>query len=95
IYTGRSPLRRIRNSKDVLPGDIVVFGDSHVEIVTEIRKHGWGADDGFCSIGAGRGNPHSHDEGDGQPVCDHFYSFSFPWQKSRELGDTNNSYYQL
>jgi hypothetical protein len=95
IYRGMSPLRRIRNSKDVLPGDIVVFGDSHVEIVTEIRKYGWYADDGFCSIGAGRGNPHSHKLGDGQPKCDHFYSYSLPRQNSRELEDKNNSYYQL
>ena len=54
IYMGKSSLRKRNSYKDVEAGDICVFGTGHVEIITSIQRN-LIADDGFCSIGAGRG----------------------------------------
>ena len=57
IYMGHSFLRKRENYKEVQVGDIVVFKyfgtPEHVEIITDIQNN-LIADDGFCSIGAGR-----------------------------------------
>jgi hypothetical protein len=89
IYFGKSFLKKRSSYKDVKIGDIVVFGTQHVEIITEIIKN-WIADDGFCSIGAGRGvNPVSI-AGDGKIKCDSFFSFG-----TRELENKSNSYFHI
>jgi hypothetical protein len=93
IYRGQSPLKKRRNYKDVEVGDIVVFGDYHMEIITQLRKNYWIADDGFCSIGAGRADNPTNKEGDGKPRCD--TAFSFALGDTREIGDKNNSYYYI
>ena len=51
IYAGHSILTKRRNVKDVQVGYIVVFGSHHTEIIVEVRKGHWLADDDFCSIG--------------------------------------------
>lgn len=86
IYMGKSFLKKRNSYKDVQAGDIVVFGKGHVEIITEI-KNNWIADDGFCSIGAGRG---AGREDMGSIRCDSFFS-----DGRRELENSNNSYYYL
>ncbi|MCQ4140628.1 hypothetical protein [Chryseobacterium sp. EO14] len=89
IYAGKSFLNKRSNYKDIKAGDIVVFGTHHVEIITEIKKF-WLADDGFCSIGAGRGRSYEEREGDGKIKCDSFFSFG-----TRELENKDNSYFYL
>ncbi|WP_064968175.1 hypothetical protein [Tenacibaculum ovolyticum] len=88
IYMGKSFLRKRNSYKDVQKGDIVVFGSSHVEIITDIENN-WIADNDFCSIGAGRGG-NRYDMGDVR--CD-----SHKWYigGSRELKDSNNTYYSI
>jgi len=59
IYNGKSPLKIRTSDKDVQVGDIVVFNNDygegeHVEIITKIQRNHM-CDDGFCSIGVGRG----------------------------------------
>ncbi|WP_422092011.1 hypothetical protein [Tenacibaculum ovolyticum] len=89
IYMGKSSLRKRNNYKDVEAGDICVFGTHHVEIITSIQKN-LIADDGFCSIGAGRGvNPETID-GDGNIKCDSFFSIG-----TRELENNNNTYFYI
>ncbi|MFM2375668.1 MAG: hypothetical protein RLZZ165_765, partial [Bacteroidota bacterium] len=91
IYTGMSPLRQRRNPKDAEVGDIVVFSRlGHVEIITEIEKRQDSKHGGFCSIGAGRGNPHSHPEGDGIVKCDSRSAY-----RHRQLEYEGNAYFQL
>ena len=53
-YSIQSSLKKRNSYKEVQGGDIVVFGEQHVEIITSIENH-LIADNGFCSIGAGRG----------------------------------------
>ncbi|WP_299431378.1 hypothetical protein [uncultured Aquimarina sp.] len=88
IINEQSTLKKRANYREVEPGDIVVFGKSHVEIITSITKHVF-SDDGFCSIGAGRGQRGS--SGDGTIRCDSALSFS----ESRELENDNNTYFYL
>jgi len=93
IYAGKSTLTKRDSYKDAEVGDIVVFGDYHVEIITEIQNN-WIADDGFCSIGAGRGN--SRDDM-GSIRCDSKGGiFGIPYiGGARELEDSNNTYFYL
>jgi hypothetical protein len=96
IYAGHSTLHKRRNVKDVQVGDIVVFGTSHVEIITELRKNqvifsSFKADNGFCSIGAGRGDNPTNNKGDGKVRCDSTFTPS----EDRELGNSEHSYYYL
>jgi hypothetical protein len=90
MYAGHSTLKRRSSYKDVKVGDIVVFGSYHTEIIVEIRKGHWLADDDFCSIGAGRGDSPNDNDGDGKLRCDSRF-----WFGSRELEDKNNSYFYL
>ncbi|ELY2016606.1 hypothetical protein SL053_000479 [Flavobacterium psychrophilum] len=89
IYMGKSSLRKRSSYKDAKAGDIVVFGTHHVEIITEIQKN-WIADDGFCSIGAGRTDSYKENDGDGREKCDSFFSIG-----TRELNNKENSYFYL
>jgi hypothetical protein len=91
IASGKSFLHKRSSYKEVEAGDIVVFGTHHVEIITAIRKY-WMADDGFCSIGAGRASNPIEKKGDGKERCDTAYGFSLSGD-TRELGDENNSYF--
>jgi hypothetical protein len=88
IKIGRSPLLKRNSYKDVEIGDIVVFGTTHVEIITDVQNN-WIADDGFCSIGAGRGGT-KEDMGDIRCDSDNWYVGG-----SRELNDPNNTYYHI
>ncbi|WP_281980665.1 hypothetical protein [Tenacibaculum mesophilum] len=87
IYMGKSSLRKRKNYKDVKVGDIVVFGKGHVEIITSIQKY-WVADDGFCSIGAGRGRGRSYM---GSIECDGALTLS----GKRELNNSNHTYFYI
>ena len=90
IYMGKSFLRKRKSYKDVEAGDIVVFGTSHVEIITSVQNN-WILDDGFCSIGAGRGGSgESGRDNMGKVKCDGFFSGI-----TRELDNSDNSYYSL
>ncbi|OEK08996.1 hypothetical protein A8C32_13955 [Flavivirga aquatica] len=86
IYNGQSFLKKRNSFKNVQAGDICVFGTSHVEIITKIHKN-WIADDGFCSIGAGRGG---NRDDMGLIKCDSFFSFG-----KRELDNDNHTYFQI
>jgi len=88
IYKGKSSLKKRKNYKDVQAGDICVFGTLHVEIITKVQNN-WISDDGFCSIGAGRGISR---EQMGKVKCDGFIDLSFG---SRELDNNNNTYYYI
>ncbi|WP_299215073.1 hypothetical protein [uncultured Aquimarina sp.] len=88
ILSGQTSLKKRESYKEVSPGDIVVIGTGHVEIITSIATHMF-ADDGFCSIGAGRGSD-SEGSGNGQVKCDGVFSSSV-----RELDNDNNTYYYL
>jgi len=90
ILSGQTSLKKRASHKDVQPGDIVVFGKGHVEIVTSLADH-WFADDGFCSIGAGRGDSYDNN-GNGQIKCD---PSGMDRYESRELENTNNTYFYL
>ncbi len=85
IYYNHSPLKKRESYKDVEIGDIVLFGETHMEIITDI-EHNWIADDGFCSIGAGRPNKSEM----GIEKCDGFFS-----DNTREIDNRNHSYYYL
>jgi len=94
IYAGHSTLHKRRNIKDVQVGDIVVFGSYHVEIIVELRKNQmffsrFKADDGFCSIGAVRGDSPFLDQGDGKLRCDSASTIS----STRELDNSEHSYF--
>lgn len=92
IYKGQSVLKKRESYKDVKEGDIVVFGTTHVEIVTSIQKNSF-VDDGFCSIGAGRGMSR---EQVGSIKCDSDWGWSLPYLGgARELKDDNNTYFYL
>ncbi len=86
IYKGKSSLRKRNSYKDVQVGDICVFGTHHVEIITGIQNN-WVADDGFCSIGAGRGGSR---EEMGLMKCDSFFASG-----SRELDNDDHTYFQI
>jgi hypothetical protein len=88
IYSGKSFLNKRSSYKEVQVGDIVVFGRHHVEIITRIMKYAI-ADDGFCSIGAGRASNPKNSDGDGKPRCDSSFSF----REIRELENKENSYF--
>ena len=92
IYTGRSFLRKRSTYKTVQAGDIVVFKyggiPTHVEIITKIQNN-WIADDGFCSIGAGRGGSRSDM---GTIKCD---SHNWYIGGRRELKDSGNQCYYI
>ncbi len=91
IYRGQSFLRKRKRYKDVQAGDIVLFGKSHVEIVTSIQENIF-ADDGFCSIGAGRGGDSSTGRDSmGSIRCDKWIEL----YNHRELNNENNTYYTL
>ena len=95
IYMGQSSLWQRDSYKDVEEGDIVVFRNflgewSHVEIITEIQNN-WIADDGFCSIGAGRGGSGEKGRGNmGSIECDSFFATG-----KRELNNDDHSYYYV
>ena len=98
IYLRQSTLTKRRNVEEVQVGDIVVFGTHHVEIITELRKNqvifaGFKSDDGFCSIGAGRGYSRTdrNNIGDGKQKCDSAFTPS----EDRELGNSEHSYFYL
>ncbi|WBX77256.1 hypothetical protein PG911_03060 [Tenacibaculum ovolyticum] len=86
IYMGKSSLRKRNSYKDVEAGDVCVFGTGHVEIITSIQRN-LIADDGFCSIGAGRGGNRSNM---GLIKCDSFFSFG-----KRELDNDNHTYFHV
>lgn len=87
IYLGKSFLRKIDSYKNVKAGDICVFGMGHVEIITKIQPKEYIKDDGFCSIGAGRGG----NRGDmGLIKCDSFFSLG-----TRELDNNKHTYFKL
>jgi hypothetical protein len=91
IYMGKSFLRKRSSYKDVQTGDICVFrnfyGDwSHVEIITKIQNN-WIADDGFCSIGAGRGKSKDYM---GSVECDSFFALG-----KRELDNNDHCYFYI
>ncbi|MGB0879538.1 MAG: hypothetical protein ACPGTO_03125 [Polaribacter sp.] len=89
ISNGESFLKKRRNYEEVQAGDICVFGKHHVEIIIKIHNN-WISDDGFCSIGAGRGvNPNSI-KGDGKKKCNSFFA-----NATREINNNNNSYYYI
>lgn len=88
ILSGQTSLKKRNSYKEVQPGDIVVIGTGHVEIITSLVSHIF-ADDGFCSIGAGRGNDRQG-TGNGQIKCDQAFSSS-----TRELDNDYNTYYYL
>lgn len=85
IKAGKGPFKELSTDK-VKRGAIVVFGDSHTEIITTTKTY-LIADDGFCSIGAGRGNRSST----GTIRCD---SSLTPFE-TREIENSNNTYYTL
>lgn len=91
IYMGKSFLKKRNSYKNVQAGDICVFrnslGDwSHVEIITETHDN-WIADDGFCSIGAGRGGSRDNM---GSIKCDSFFS-----SDKRELDNDDHTYFYI
>ncbi len=88
ILNGRSFLKKRASYTDVQIGDIVVIGTGHVEIITRIEKN-LVFDDGFCSIGAGRGE--RGEDGDGKVRCDSSNYF----KETRELKNPNNTYFYL
>ncbi len=93
IYMGKSPLRKRSDYKAVKAGDIVVFEDYHVEIITKVQNN-WIVDDGFCSIGAGRGG--SRDDIGSIRCDDQGGAFGIPYLGgARELKDNNNTYFHL
>ncbi len=86
-HNGDSTLKkRNDDDDDVKEGDIVVFGTTHIEIITSIQKNSF-FDDEFCSMGAGRGvnrkQVGSGDWGWGAPYIG----------GSREIEDNNNNTY--
>ncbi len=83
ILSGKGPFKKVK-SRHVHRGAIVVFGTTHMEIVTSLKKF-LIADDGFCSIGAGRGE----EDSTGTIRCDGALTPS----GSRELENDSNSYY--
>ena len=91
MAAGQSFLKRRSSHKNVQVGDVIVFGSHHTEIIVELRKGHWLADDGFCAIGAGRGYPNTDEDGDGRVKCD----TSFAFRDTRELGNSDNSYFYL
>lgn len=88
ILNGQTSLIKRNSYKEVAPGDIVVIGTGHVEIITSRVNH-FIADTGFCSIGAGRGN-NEEGSGNGQIKCD-----GFLFNATRELDNDNNTYFHL
>ncbi len=88
-FNGKSTLKKRNSYKDVQAGDICVFGDKHIEIITSIQKNSI-ADDGFCSIGAGRASSPETSGGDGTIRCDSFFSIG-----TRELENNNNTYFYI
>lgn len=85
IKAGKGPFIKL-TAKNAKRGAIVVFGDSHTEIITSLKTYMF-ADKGFCSIGAGRGNRSET----GIIKCD---SSLTPFE-TREIEASNNSYYTL
>jgi hypothetical protein len=85
IKAGKGPFVNL-STDNAKRGAIVVFGDSHTEVITSTITYLF-ADKGFCSIGAGRGNRNST----GTIRCDNSLT---PFE-SREIEDPNNSYYTL
>ncbi len=95
ILNGKSFLHKRDGFKDVIEGDIVVIGTGHVEIVTRIEKN-WVFDDGFCSVGAGRGLSPDRSGGDGTVKCDSDFGRFLPKIGGpREIEDSNNTYFYL
>jgi len=93
IHMGKSFLRKRNSYKDVKAGDVVVFKHNgrweHVEIITSVKKNTF-SDDGFCSIGAGRGLSPNNSNGTGREKCDSFFSDS-----TREIDNNNHAYFFL
>jgi hypothetical protein len=85
VKAGKGPFKKLTTDK-VKRGAIVVFGSTHTEIITETKTY-WIADDGFCSIGAGRNSR----SGTGEIRCDTSTTLS----GSREIENSDNSYYTL
>lgn len=85
IKAGKGPFKKL-SVDNVKRGAIVVFGSTHTEIITETKTY-WIADDGFCSIGAGRGGRSDT----GTIRCDSSSTIS----GQREIENDNNSYYTL
>ncbi|MDD3005445.1 hypothetical protein [Flavobacterium sp.] len=85
IKTGKGPFQKLDIDK-VKRGAIVVFGSTHTEIITEIKTY-LIADNGFCSLGAGRGNRRDT----GTLRCDSSLTSS----EIREIEYPKNTYYTL
>lgn len=85
ITSGKGPFKKVK-PQNVRRGVIVAFGTTHMEIVTSLKKF-LIADDGFCSIGAGRSDENST----GSVRCD---STLNPFG-TREIENDNNSYYLI
>lgn len=86
ISKGRSPLKEVK-SKDVKRGTIaVLLNGHHIEIITSLKKY-WISDDGFCSIGAGRGTRNET----GSIKCDSGSTSS----ETREIENPNNKYFEI
>lgn len=86
IKANKGPFQKLNIDK-VKRGAIVVFGSTHTEIITSITNTSWFADDGFCSIGAGRGIRSAT----GTIRCDS----SLTPSETREIENSNNSYYTV
>ncbi|MBQ4818595.1 hypothetical protein [Aquimarina sp. MMG016] len=88
ILNGQTSLKKRIGYEETQPGDIVVIGTGHVEIITSLENH-FIADDGFCSVGAGRGERGNN--GDGRIRCDG----AFNPRETRELDNKNNTYFYI
>lgn len=85
IHKNSSPFIAVKKG-DLVAGNIVTFHNGgHTEIVTKAPIKFVFADDGFCSIGAGRGDI----ETIGKESCDGSLTFS----NDREIDNPNNAYH--
>ncbi|MCO6494105.1 MAG: hypothetical protein J5I91_00290 [Bacteroidetes bacterium] len=83
IHDNKGPFKAVE-SKNLKRGNIVTFSGSHTEIVTKTPLKFLIADDGFCSIGAGRHNDQ------GSVKCDSSFSLG-----TREINNPNNKYHAV
>ena len=87
IHKNQSPFKKVQ-IKDIVRGNIVTFNDGHhTEIITKISLKHFIADDGFCSIGAGR----SDSDNIGEVICDGALTSS----ESREVNNKKNGYHKV
>lgn len=83
ISQGTGSFKLIEDKKNVEIGNIVAFGDTHVEIVTKINRGHWLYDDDFCSRGAGRGSSDF-----GTEKCEGLL-------RSREIDNENRRFFKI